>query len=96
MSKPQPQPQPQREFEYKNASDWEIDLDNRYTEEEVDSIMNMLSYWDNKRRGFGHKNDEELYMQERTDDINNILYEEAMYGLSLMKERPPKSKPRGK
>ena len=34
---------------------WEISLDSRYNEDEVLSIMNILSYWDNKHRGYGKR-----------------------------------------
>ena len=70
--------------ECNNATDWEISLDSRYNEDEVLSIMNILSYWDNKHRGYGNRNDEQLYREEREDDKNNILYDEAMRGLYLL------------
>ena len=73
-----------KKSEYNNATDWEISLDSRYNEDEVLSIMNMLSYWDNQHRGYGKRNDEQLYLEERESDKNNKLYEEAMYGLSLL------------
>ena len=38
-----------------SASAWEVGLDSCYTEDEVVSIMNMLSYIVNKRRGYGKK-----------------------------------------
>ena len=69
------------------AADWEISLDSRYTEDEVVSIMNMLSYWDNKHRGYGKKNDEQLYLEERKEDVNNKLYDEAMRGLFLLETK---------
>jgi hypothetical protein len=76
--------QKKKSIEYDNAADWEIGLDSRYNEDDVISILNILSYWDNKRRGFGKGNDEELYEEEREADRSNILYEEAMYGLDLL------------
>lgn len=73
-----------RKYEYDNADDWEIGLDSRYTEDEIISILNIVSYWENRRYGFGHKNCEETYKDERENDKNNILFEEAMYGLELL------------
>ena len=69
------------------AADWEISLERRYTEDEVVSIMNMLSYWDNKHRGYGKLNDEQLYQEERKEDVNNRLFDEAMRGLFLLETR---------
>jgi hypothetical protein len=71
-------------LDFMTATDWEISLDSRYNEDEVLSIMNMLSYWDNQHRGYGKRNDEQLYRDEREADKNNKLYDEAMYGLSLL------------
>lgn len=71
-------------IEYDNADDWEIDLDNRYSEDEIISIINMMSYWINRRNGFGSKNCEETYKEERENDKDNILFGEAMYGFELM------------
>ena len=72
---------------YQNASAWELSVESRYTEDEVVSIMNMLSYWDNKHRGYGKHNDEQLYLEERTEDADNRLFDEAMRGLSLLETR---------
>ena len=69
------------------CAEWETGLKSRYTEDEVISIMNMLSYWDNKHRGYGKLNDEELYLEERKEDADNRLFEEAMRGLSLLETR---------
>ena len=63
---------------------WEISLDSLYNEDEVLSIMNILSYWDNKHRGYGKRNDEQLYREEIEADKNNRLYDEAMRGLYLL------------
>jgi hypothetical protein len=71
-------------LDFMTATDWEISLDSRYNEDEVLSIMNMLSYWDNQHSGYGKRNDEQLYRDEREADKNNKLYDEAMYGLFLM------------
>lgn len=69
---------------HESASAWELSLESRYSEEDILSIMNMLSYWENKRRGYGTRNDKELYWEERCADKNNILYNEAMCGLALL------------
>ena len=67
-----------------NYGDWELGLDVRYKEEEVISIMNMLSYLDNQRRGHGKGNDEPCYKEERLADTNDRLYNEAVHGLELL------------
>lgn len=69
-----------------NYSDWELGLDARYQEEEVISIMNMLSYMDNERRGYGKGNDEACYKEERGADNSNRLYDEAARGLDLLEQ----------
>ncbi len=81
---------PKRMFEikYHNATAWEIGLQSLYTEEQIISIENMLSYELNKRRGFGKRNDEECYRRERGSDVGNKLYAEAMYGLDLLLNGP--------
>jgi hypothetical protein len=71
-------------IEYDNAKDWEIGLDSLYNEDEVISILNIVSCIENKRRGFGNRNDDECYWEERKADKNNRLYEEALYGLELL------------
>jgi hypothetical protein len=50
------------------------------------SIIGMLSYLDNIERGFGHKNDEELFKSERKDDTTGRLYEEAKKGFEFSKK----------
>ena len=73
-----------RKIEYDNAKDWEIGLDSLYNEDEVISILNIVSCIENKLRGFGNRNDDECYWEERKADKNNRLYEEAIYGLELL------------
>ncbi len=73
-----------KKFEYDNAKDWEIGLDSLYNEDEVISILNIVSCIENKRRGFGNKNDDECYREERKADKSNKLYKEALYGLELL------------
>lgn len=69
----------------KNANDWEDDVDNQYGEDDAMTIMGMLSYLENKERGFGHLNDEKLFQSERSSDIEGVLYEEAKKGFELSK-----------
>ncbi len=75
-------------IEYDNATDWEYGLEHLYSEEQIISINNILSYELNKRRGFGRCNDEDCYREERESDKESILYEEAMYGLYLLENDP--------
>lgn len=75
-----------RIIEYDNATDWENGLSRLYNEDEIISILNIVSCIENKRRGFGNKNDDECYREEREADKNNILYEEAIYGLKLLEK----------
>lgn len=75
-----------RKIEYDSARDWEIGLDSRYSEDEVISILNIVSCMENKRRGFGNKSDDECLRDERKADTSNRLYEEAIYGLELLAE----------
>lgn len=63
--------------------DWEINLESVYSEEEIISIINMLSYHTNVDNGFGRANDESLYRSEKRNDINGTLFDEAMRGLQL-------------
>ena len=75
-----------RIIEYDNATDWENGLDRLYIEDEIISILNIVSCIENKRRGFGNKNDDKCYCEEREANKNNILYEEAIYGLKLLEK----------
>eukprot|EP01031_Cornospumella_fuschlensis_P034199 gene34199-41398_t len=74
--------------DYSNASEWEIALNKRYGEDEIISIMNMVSYLENERRGFDCSNEEEDYREERQADQDNRLYSEAMLGLQLLERGP--------
>jgi len=67
------------------AHDWELGLEAIYTEDEIVTIMNFLSYYDNAERGFGHRNDERLYQSERREDVDGKLHEEALKGFELHK-----------
>ena len=67
----------------KCAAVWELGLEGRYSEDELMSIMGMLSYMENIERGYGHLNDEAVFASERR---SGRLYEEAVRGFVLSKE----------
>lgn len=71
---------------FKAACDWEMELPERYDEEKELSIISMLGYLDNIENGFGHRNDERLYRDERAADRTGKLFEEANRGLALSLE----------
>ena len=73
-----------RTIEYDNATDWENGLDSLHTEDEMISILNIVSCIENERRGFGSRSNDECYWEEREADEDNRLYEEAIYGLELL------------
>lgn len=73
-----------RIIEYDNAGDWECGLDIQYTEDEVISILNLVSCLENKRRGFGGRSNDQCYREEREADKDNRLYEEALRGIELL------------
>lgn len=51
-------------------------MENWYDEDE---IIFMMSCWVNRHKGFGRKNCEENYREERENDKDNVLFEEAMF-----------------
>ena len=65
------------------AAKWELDLDDRYSEDDALSIKGMLSYLENIECGFGHLNDEALFKSERQADSNGELYKEAVLGFTF-------------
>ena len=69
----------------KASADWEMYLNCHYDNEEVLSIMGMLSYLVNCERGFGHMNNEHLFKEERDNDTTGKLYEEALKGFEFSK-----------
>ena len=75
-----------RIIKYDNDTDWKNGLDRLYNEDEIISILNIVSCIENKRRGFGNKNNDECYREEREADKNSRLYEEAIYGLKLLEK----------
>eukprot|EP01041_Mallomonas_annulata_P009647 gene9647-20050_t len=68
------------------ANNWEAYVNGRYDEEDVLTIMGMLSYLDNIERGFGDLNDQLLFESERESDVHGILYKEAVEGSKLTKK----------
>ncbi len=64
---------------------WEIGLEEKYNEEQIDSIMGMLSYMVNAHNGVGRFNDEILYKDERESDVTGLLYQEACCGFKISK-----------
>lgn len=69
-----------------NAINWELGLDDKYNEEQVLSIMGMLAYMENMERGFGHRNDQQLYESERNEDVDDKLFMEACIGFEFFKK----------
>lgn len=65
---------------------WEFELEERYTEDQIDSIMGMLSYMENKYNGFGRSNDESLYKDERESDVTqDCCIKKLVVGLTFRK-----------
>ena len=64
----------------KLSSEWEYSLETKYTEDQQLDIMSMVSYFDNKQRGFGKKNDERHYNNIRNEDV---LYKESLLGFEF-------------
>lgn len=65
---------------------WEIGLETRYDEDQIESIMGMLSYMENKYNGFGHRNDEWLYKENKNSDVTGQLYQEACHAFNNSKQ----------
>ena len=66
----------------KQASQWEDELENNFTEDEQMDIMSMIAYWENQEKGFGMHNDERHYADIHTD---GRLLEEAKIGFEFAK-----------
>ena len=71
-----------------DATKWELGLDDKYNEEQVLTIIGILSYMENVERGFGHCNDQKLYNSERMEDADadNNLFAEACVGFAFSKK----------
>ena len=70
---------------YNDCLNWEIMVEEKYDEESALSIEGMLAYMENQYNGFGHRNDELTYNEERNNDMDGSLYKEACYGFELFK-----------
>jgi hypothetical protein len=68
------------------SGDWEMYVDSYYEEEEAISIIGILSYLENRERGFGHLNDEKLFQDEIQADKTGKLYKEALKGFEFSKK----------
>lgn len=66
--------------------EWELKLEKKYNDEQIISIMNMLSFLENEHNGFNHFNDKSLYEEERKADVTGLLYEEASRGFKISKK----------
>ena len=64
----------------KKIIEWESSLGKRFTKEEENDIIYMVSYLSNQKNGFGHFNDEQLYLNIRYNDTYGTLYTEAKIG----------------
>ena len=65
--------------------EWEIDLEKKYNDEQIISIMNMLSFLENEHNGYSRFNDKSLYEEERKMDVTGLLYREACRGFKISK-----------
>jgi hypothetical protein len=61
-------------------------IQSKYTEEEQISIENFISYYVNKINGFGKKNCEETFAEEKRNDKNGELHSLAMIGVEFEKK----------
>mmetsp|Transcript_24877 Transcript_24877/g.36695 ORF Transcript_24877/g.36695 Transcript_24877/m.36695 type:complete len:194 (+) Transcript_24877:106-687(+) len=69
-----------------DARDWELKLSTIYDEEEELTILSMLGYLENTKRGFGCRNDEEMYQSDLKFDTTGRLLNEAYRGLKFSTE----------
>ncbi len=67
----------------KLATEWELNMDKTYSEEQSISILNIVSYHSNIDSGYRQANDERLYKLELKKDTTRVLFNEAMRGLEL-------------
>ena len=66
--------------------EWEFYLEKKYNDEQIVSIMNMLSFFENEHNGFNRSNDKSLYEEERKTDVTGQLYREACRGFMIAKK----------
>ena len=69
----------------KMSSEWEYSLEKKYNEDQELDIISLVSYFDNKLRGFGRYNDEQLYNSICDADVDGQLSEEAKIGFEFSK-----------
>jgi hypothetical protein len=67
----------------KIAQQWEEDIYENYNGHGTDAIMNMLSYHQNIRNGFGKCNDENNYTEKCNKDKDGMWLREAQRGVEL-------------
>eukprot|EP00602_Paraphysomonas_sp_CaronLab_P010226 CAMPEP_0185018736 /NCGR_PEP_ID=MMETSP1103-20130426/1411_1 /TAXON_ID=36769 /ORGANISM="Paraphysomonas bandaiensis, Strain Caron Lab Isolate" /LENGTH=166 /DNA_ID=CAMNT_0027548687 /DNA_START=76 /DNA_END=573 /DNA_ORIENTATION=- len=65
--------------------EWEYELEKKYNEEQIDSIISMLSFLENEHSGFSRFNDKSLHKEERKADVTGQLYQEACRGFKISK-----------
>lgn len=69
--------------EFKKIVDYEKELNKRYNENEQISLYNMMAYFRNKQNGFGRRNDEKLFENEKK---NTKLFEEILKWIEISKD----------
>lgn len=65
--------------------EWELKLEKIYNDEQIVSIINMLTFLENEYNGFSRFNDKSLYEEERKADVAGLLYQEACRGFKISK-----------
>lgn len=70
----------------KKSGEWERSLERKYTEEQELDIIDVVSYLDNRQRGFGRLNDEQHYNSICSADVDKRLRKEAKIGFEFAKK----------
>lgn len=70
----------------KMSGEWECSLETKYEEDQQLDIISMVSYLDNKQRGFGKMNDEQHYKNICDTDFDGKLRKEAKIGFEFAKK----------
>jgi hypothetical protein len=73
--------------EFQDYKAYQLYMDNNYDEEDQITIENFISYYENKRNGFGHYNWESAYQEALRNDTTGKLHEFAMIGFNLLNKR---------
>lgn len=76
--------------QFRNYKEYQLYMDNHYNEEEQITIENFISYYTNKKNGFGKYNCESAYISELNHDIHGKLHEFAMIGVKLLENAKKK------